>query len=59
MWDLFLVIIIDMRIVSRTPPPLSLTDCVPSKLVVGAALLGRKNCGGGGQIVFQIFTTII
>jgi hypothetical protein len=28
-------------------------------LVVSAALLGRKNCGGRGQIVFQIFTTII
>jgi hypothetical protein len=29
-------------------------------LVVRAALLGRENCRGGrGQIVFQIFTTII
>jgi hypothetical protein len=28
-------------------------------LVVSAALLGRKNCGVGGQRVFKIFTTII
>jgi hypothetical protein len=55
--------IIDMRRVSRPPPhPFPLcADCVPFELVVSAALLGRKNsgCGGGGQTVFQIFTTIM
>jgi hypothetical protein len=49
---------IDMRLVSR-PPFSSCADGVPFELVVSAALLGRKNCGGGGQIVFQIFTTVI
>jgi hypothetical protein len=34
-------------------------NSIPFELVVSAALPGRKNCGGGGQIVFQIFTTIM
>jgi hypothetical protein len=51
----------DIIIVYRPPPhPFSLcADCVPFELVVSAALLGKANCGGGIQIVFQIFTTII
>jgi hypothetical protein len=33
--------------------------CVPIEMTDNAALLVRKNCGEGGQIVFQTFTTIV
>jgi hypothetical protein len=35
------------------------TDRVPFELLDSAALLWRESCGGGGQIVFLNFTTII
>jgi hypothetical protein len=35
------------------------TDRVPFELLDSAALLRRESCGGGGQIVFLNFTTII
>jgi hypothetical protein len=54
---------IDMIIVSRPPfpgptPSPYVQTVVLFELVVSAALLGRKNCEGGGQIIFKIFTTI-
>jgi hypothetical protein len=41
------------------PKSIAPRGLVPFELVVSAALLCREIYGGGGQIVFQIFTTII
>jgi hypothetical protein len=42
------------------PQPSHLCEgCGPIELVLNAALIVRIICGGGGQIVFQIFTIIV
>jgi hypothetical protein len=51
---------IDMSRLSRPPHTFFLcAGFVQFVLVVSAALLCSKNCGEGGQLVFQTFSTII